>query len=99
MNSPSIIWRQHKLLPNYLGKKGKILVWTKISVPPKGFEHQVPYFVGIVKFDDGEKLPIQIVDCEEKNIRISLRVEAVIRKVGKGKPEDVIEYGVKVKPI
>lgn len=99
MNSPSTVWRQHKRLHTYLGKKGKLLVWTKILVPPLGFEHQVPYFVGIVKFNDGEKMPIQIVDCEEKDLKVNQRVEAVIRKIGKVKSEDVIEYGVKVKPI
>ena len=106
MNSPIQIWRQHKNLHNYLGKKGKLLVWTKIFVAPSGFEHQVPYLVGIVKFDSGEKMPVQIVDCQEKDLpagrqglKPNQKVEVVIRKIGKAKSEDVIEYGVKVKPV
>lgn len=99
MNSPVQIWRQHKLLPNYLGKKGKLLVWTKILVPPQGFENQAPYLVGIVEFGDKSKMPVQIVDCEEQGLKINQKVEVVIRKIGKAKSEDVIEYGVKVKPI
>lgn len=98
MNSPVTIWRKHKKLHNYLGKQGKLLVWTKIFVAPEGFEHQAPYLVGIVKFDSGEKLPVQIVDCEEADLKIYLKVKTVIRKIGKGKPEEVIEYGIKVKP-
>ncbi len=98
MSSPVQIWRQHKVLKNYLGKTGKLLVWTKILVAPQGFENQVPYLVGIVQFN-GEKLPVQIVDCDEKDLKPNQKVQVVIRKIGKAKSEDVIEYGIKVKPI
>lgn len=98
MSSPVQIWRQHKTLHNYLNKTGRLIVWTKIYVAPSGFEHQVPYLVGIVQFN-GERLPLQIVDCEEKDLKVNMKVITVIRKIGKVKAEDVIEYGVKVKPI
>ncbi len=99
MNSPVSIWRSHKTLHNYLNKTGQLLVWTKIYVAPSGFEHQAPYISGIVKFAGGEKLPVQIVDCEEENLKPNQKVIVVIRKIGKAKPDEVIEYGVKVKPI
>lgn len=98
MNSPVQIWRQHKTLHTYLNKVGKLLVWTKIFVAPEGFEHQAPYLVGIVQFDK-EKMPLQIVDCEEKDLKVNQLVKVVIRKIGKAKSEDVIEYGIKVKLI
>lgn len=99
MNSPVQIWREHKKLSQFLGKRGKLLVWTKILVAPSGFEHQVPYLVGIVQFDDGQRMPVQIVDCNGANLKPNQKVEVVIRKIGKAKSEDVIEYGVKVKPV
>ena len=98
MSNPAEVWRNHKKLKTYLNKKGKLLVWTKISVPPMGFEDTVPYFSGIVKFENGEKLPVQIVDCEEKDLKPNLKIVTVIRKGKKVKPEEVIEYVVKVKP-
>ncbi len=98
MNSPVTIWRAHKTLHNYLNKVGKLIVWTKILVPPAGFEHEAPYLVGIIQFA-GERLPLQIVDCEEKDLKPNKKVITVIRKIGKAKSEDVIEYGVKVKPL
>ncbi len=97
MSTPASIWRQHKKLHNYLNKVGKLLVWTKIFVAPEGFEHQTPYLVGIVQFED-EKLPLQIVDCTEADLKINQKVKVVIRKIGKAKSEDVIEYGLKVRP-
>lgn len=99
MNSPVQIWRSHKKLHKYLGKQGKLLVWTKIFVAPLGFEHQVPYMVGIVRFADGERKPVQIVDCEEEDLKVNQKVITVVRKIGKAKAEDVIEYGIKVKPL
>lgn len=106
MSSPVTIWRTHKNLHNYLNKIGKVLVWTKIFVAPSGFEHQVPYLVGIIQFEDGAKMPLQIVDCEEKDLpagrqdlKVNQKVITVIRKIGKAKSEDVIEYGIKVKPL
>ncbi|OGE32515.1 hypothetical protein A3C59_01440 [Candidatus Daviesbacteria bacterium RIFCSPHIGHO2_02_FULL_36_13] len=98
MTKPAEIWREHKKLHSYLGKQGKLLVWTKILVAPVGFEHQTPYFVGIVILD-GERMPVQIVDADEKQLKPNQKVEVVIRKIGKAKSEDVIEYGIKVKPI
>lgn len=98
MSNPVQIWRQHKKLHTYLNKVGKLMVWTKILVAPSGFEHQVPYLVGIIDFGD-QRLPLQIVDCEEKDLKANLKVITVIRKIGKVRSEDVIEYGIKVKPI
>ncbi len=98
MSSPVQIWRQHKQLNKYLGKEGKLIVWTKIFVAPEGFEHQTPYIVGIVDFGD-KRMPLQIVDCEEDNLTINQKVKIVIRKIGKVRAEDVIEYGSKAKPI
>lgn len=98
MSNPAQVWRNHKKLNQLLNKKGRLLVFTKISVPPLGFEDSVPYFSGIVQFEDGSKLPVQIVDCKEKDLKENLKVISVIRKGKKVGPDEVIEYVVKVKP-
>ena len=99
MSNPAAIWRQHKTLNTYLDKIGKLIVLTKIFVAPEGFEHQTPYLVGIIQFPDGERLPLQIVDAEEEKLKLNQKVKVVIRKIGKVKSDEVIEYGLKVKPI
>lgn len=98
MTSPVKSWRETKKLHHYLGKKGRLLVWTQIFNAPLGFEYQAPYFVGIVDFN-GERLPVQVVDCDENQLKPNLPVLAVIRRTKKPQAADVIEYGVKVKPI
>lgn len=99
MSSPVEIWRNHKKLNKYLNKKGKLLVWTKIYIAPSGFEHQAPYIVGIIEFENKERLPLQIVDCNEDGLKPNQKVTVVIRKIGKAKPDEAIEYGIKVKPL
>lgn len=98
MSSPSQVWRNHKKLHRFLNKKGKLLVWTKITVAPSGFKDLVPYFSGIVEFENGQKLPVQIVDCEEKDLKPNLKVITVIRRGKKAAADEIIEYVVKVKP-
>ena len=64
MNSPVQIWRQHKILHQYLNKIGRLIVWTKIFVAPVGFEHQTPYLVGIVQLDK-ERMPLGIITTRD----------------------------------
>lgn len=105
MTSPVEIWRRHKSLNKFLNKKGKVLSWTKIMVAPLGFEHMAPYFVGIVELDpstgsgQGEKVTVQIVDCEEDQIKTNLEVVTIVRKGEKPESDEVIEYSIKVKPL
>ncbi len=98
MTNPSQVWRHHKTLNKYLNRTGKLLVWTKISVPPLGFEDFIPYISGIVEFENGEKMPAQIVDCEESSLKPNLKVVTVIRRGKKVNPSEIIEYIVKVRP-
>jgi len=99
MSSPVTVWRNHKNLRNYLEKKGRILVWTKIFVAPEGFEHEAPYFVAIVELEDGKKMPLQLVECEDKDLKPGRKIATVVRRLGKVKLDEVIEYGIKAKPI
>lgn len=98
MNSPIAIWRDHKKLHNYLNKLGKLIVWTKVYVAPAGFEHQAPYIVGIVEFADKSRMPLEIVDCEEINLKSNLKLKVVIRRIGKASVDEVIRYGLKARP-
>lgn len=99
MNSPVTVWRHHKNIRNYLRKRGKILVWTKVFTAPAGFEHEAPYFVAIVEFEDGQKMPLQLVGFEETDLKPNRKVITVVRKRGKVALDEVIEYGIKAKPL
>lgn len=95
---PAAIWRQSQKLAQHLVKTGRVLTFTTIYSAPLGFEHQVPYSVGIIKFEDGTSTCLEIVDCKIKDLKIGLKVQTVIRRIGQVEPDELIEYGVKVKP-
>lgn len=99
MSSPVTVWRHHKNIRNYLGKTGKIIVWTKVFVAPAGFEHEAPYFVAIVELEDGTRMPLQIVDFEGEGLKRNQKIVTVVRRLGKVKLDEVIEYCIKAKPL
>jgi len=97
--NPAAIWRDSRKLEQALGKVGKIMAVTTIYSPPSGYEHQVPYNVAIVEFEDGLKHACEVVDVAKDSLKIGLKVKAVIRRIGQSEPEELIEYGIKVKPL
>lgn len=99
MSSPVTVWRHHKNIRNYLNKRGKIVVWTKVFVAPAGFEHEAPYFAAIVEFKDGKRMPLQLVEFAEKDLKVNRKIITVVRKRGRVGLDEVIEYGIKAKPI
>jgi len=98
MNNPPTIWRKTKELHKYIGKKGKIVVATKIFVAPEGFEHEVPYTVAIIEFEDASRKPLQVVDLTDE-LEPGQQVICVIRRIGKVEASGLISYGVKAKPL
>ena len=99
MSSPVKIWRRQKEIRNLLGKKGRILTWTVIHVAGSEFKKFAPYPVAIIKLESGEKITAPIVDCEKDDLRIGTKVKVVLRKVRESGAEDVLVYGIKLKPI
>ncbi len=99
MISPVKIWRRQKDIRVLLGKKGSILTWTIIYVSGTEFKKFAPYPVAIVKLDNGEKVTAPIVDYERENLRSGQKVKIVLRKVCEGDHEDVLVYGLKLKPM
>ncbi|MBI4062635.1 OB-fold domain-containing protein [Candidatus Gottesmanbacteria bacterium] len=99
MQSPVKIWRNQKKITNLLGKPGKIISWTIVRTPPAQFVDQAPYGVVLVELEDGGRLTAQLVDWQPKHLKIGQRVTTVVRRVTSPNSDDVIPYGIKVKPL
>lgn len=96
--SPVKIWRSQKKIIEHLGKKGIVESYTIINVPPLGFETQAPYAVVLVRM--GKKRLIgQLVDYEFSDLKIGVRVGAVLRRIKEPSREGVIPYGIKFRPV
>lgn len=66
--------------------------------PPRGYEFQVPYIIGIVELGEGVKILSQIVDVFPEEVRVGMPVEMVFRKIREAGVEGIIEYGYKFRP-
>jgi uncharacterized protein len=99
MTSPVKIWRNQKKLAALIGKKGKLISWTIIRVPPAGFESQAPYPVGLIKLEDGRTIIAQVVDYTEEGLKFGQKVVTIIRRTVQAEGGDVIPYGIKVRPV
>jgi len=89
------IWRHHKKHAPFLGRKGKIISWTLVKVPPVGYEEGVSYPVVLVEFQDGKRMVGQLVDWTKKDLKTGNKVRVVYRRLGKADLEGVIQYGIK----
>jgi uncharacterized OB-fold protein len=58
-----------------LKKKGKLLTYTVIHIAPKQFESMAPYAVGIIKLEDGLKLPGIIQNVKPEEIKVGMNLE------------------------
>jgi len=82
-----------------IGKAGKIISWTIVRVPPANFGFQAPYPVVIVELYGGDRIPAQLVDYVPEHLKFGQKVLTVVRKTIQSDIDDVIPYGIKVKPV
>jgi uncharacterized protein len=86
-------------LSEYLFKpQGKLLTWSVIPAPPKGFEFSAPLIVAIVELEAGERITTQIVDSEPAQLKYGLKLQPTFRKIYVDGDQGVIHYGLKFTP-
>lgn len=94
MLSPVKLWRNQKKIRELLGQEGKIVSYTTIRIPPAGFEDQAPYVVILVDLGDKQQIG-QLVDTDDRTVKIGQKVRAILRRVRKPTDDGVIAYGIK----
>lgn len=99
ITTPVKIWRRGKKISSHIGKKGVIVQWTIVRVPPKNFADQAPYPVVIVKLENNEVLTGQLVDWNDQDLKAGRKVIAVMRRIVFEDTDTVISYGIKFKPL
>jgi hypothetical protein len=77
---------------------GEVVSYSLVNVPPEEHSALAPYVIAIIKLKEGAKLTAQIVDCNEKDVRIGMPVEAIFRKITEDST-GLISYGFKFRPL
>ncbi|HEV2225936.1 MAG TPA: Zn-ribbon domain-containing OB-fold protein [Nitrososphaerales archaeon] len=76
-------------------RTGKILTYTQLHEPLPGFEAQTPFYLAVVKLDNGAKVLAQVVDSQDESVKTGAKVSATIRRAVVDGDTGQILYGYK----
>ena len=86
-------------MENYdLCRKGTVYSYSIVYDAPDFADKLKPSAVAMVETDDGVRISSQLVDVDIKEVRIGMRVSAVLRKISSDGPGGIIRYGFKFVP-
>lgn len=73
---------------------GELYSFTILQDPPAGYDEQAPYYLALVKLDEGPVVTAQLTDIDAPP-KIGDRVEMVTRKLTTEGDTGMIVYGYK----
>ncbi|RME79513.1 MAG: Zn-ribbon domain-containing OB-fold protein [Methanobacteriota archaeon] len=76
---------------------GRVVTYSRVDVPPIGFEKEAPYYIAVIELDEGTRLTAQVSGVD--SLETGMRVKAVFRKIQQEDPEGLIHYGFKFVPM
>lgn len=82
-----------------LPRRGKLISYTILHDPPTGYRDQAPLIVGIIELENGVRVLATLTDVDEKDLKIGMEVEAVLRRINRKEEYGVIPYALKFRPI
>ena len=82
-----------------LPRKGTVVTYTVIDVPPAGFQGQAPLVLALVELENGVRTMVQIADVPEKEqLEIGMPVKLEFRRISEDGEAGLIFYGHKAVP-
>lgn len=87
-----------KIEPFKLSRTGEVFSFSIIYESPACNDNIKPYAVVIVKNGDGVMIEGQLVDVDLPDVKIGMKVRAVLRKLDSDGAAGVIHYGFKFVP-
>lgn len=99
MISPVKIWRNQSFNRKLLNKKGEVVSWTVVRVPPGTHSAYAPYIIALVLLEGGERIIAPCVDIHIESMKQGMVVKTVLRRMMPPDSDEVIPYGIKVVPL
>lgn len=63
-------------------RRGKILAYTSVGVPPESMSKHAPYIVAIVELEDKTRLLAQLTGVTLNTLRVGMLVQVISRRIG-----------------
>jgi uncharacterized OB-fold protein len=84
-----------------LSGRGTVFSYTKMYDAPKGFEFKLPYYVALVKLEEGPMITTQLTDLGDEKVEIGMPVEMVTRllRVMGDEERGIKVYGYEFRPV
>jgi scaffold protein (connect acetoacetyl-CoA thiolase and HMG-CoA synthase) len=76
-------------------REGEIITYTQLHEPLPGFEALAPFYLAVVKLENGARILTQIVDSPAESVRTGAKVRATIRRARTDGESGQIMYGYK----
>jgi uncharacterized OB-fold protein len=78
---------------------GEVYSFTQVHDAPTGFENDAPFFLALVRLDEGPLVTAQLTDVERDTVYIGMPVEMVTRKLREDGERGMLVYGYKFRPL
>ena len=85
--------------PVTLSRRGTIITYTVIHVPPEEFLNEAPYVIAVVETPEGARLTAQVVDCGTDAIEPGTEVSLEFRLIRREGHGGILCYGHKGVPV
>lgn len=91
-----------EMAPHPLPRTGRIYTFTVVSEPSTASEHAEevratgPFPIAVVELEGGTRVMGQVTDCDPKEVKVGMKVEAVLRRMYRDR--GVTLYGYKFRP-
>ena len=82
-----------------LPRRGKVVTYTTIWIPPAQFESLKPYVVAVVELENGVRLTAMVTEAPPDEVKIGTEVEIIFRRLQTDPVWEVLQYGYKAKVI
>ena len=82
-----------------LPRRGKVLSYTVVHNPPRGYEYYTPYVIALVELENGAKVLTQLTDVDPEEVKEGMEVEMSLRILRVCGESGFIAYGYKFRPV
>lgn len=84
-----------RMVDKEMPRSGRIVTYTQLHEPLPGFEAQAPFYLAVVKLDNGARILSQIVDSPDESVKTGAKVRATVRRAKVDGESGQIVYGFK----
>ncbi len=80
-----------------LESEGTLESYTILYSVPEKSRHRAPVILGVINID-GVKIVSELTDADPDDLRVGMKVEAVLRRMDEGGNTGIIRYALKFRP-